>query len=403
MIRQKISFNPNNFIDVSDATSFKLKWYVEDKASVSVGSPIVMLTIGGNKRQTYVIRSKFNGICRVLDSNEYAMSFPCESLGYVVDDEMDFIYPYELDKCTDPFTNEPILEWKQISDIKTTVGIPLTLKNIDAFYISNCFKNSKIFLVFNFATEYVKVKKGDTISLKFSNGDILDFTLESKPAKNVSDIILPEDNENYFSYVIDEDLFENIPFYSQKNIGKKRASIRKNEFVLSHKDFSIFLYETLSMVRITFNSEGGTYIDLNIQSRIMNKSECPMIIKSMFVKLAEKISLFDSSYSLESLQDIKDKTLCSTVQHDPCFVYLMYDEANGFYKIGMSNNPVYREGTLQSEKPTIKLIASHKYPTRKFAFAVEAALHNLYSNLHVRGEWYRLSKDDVNVIIEGLK
>lgn len=81
----------------------------------------------------------------------------------------------------------------------------------------------------------------------------------------------------------------------------------------------------------------------------------------------------------------------------------MHDEANGFYKIGMSNNPIYREGTLQSEKPTIKLIASHKYPSRKFASALEAALHNLYSNLHVRGEWYRLRDEDVNEIIEGLK
>ena len=133
------------------------------------------------------------------------------------------------------------------------------------------------------------------------------------------------------------------------------------------------------MIRITFNSEGGTCIDLNIQSKIMNNSECPMIIKGMFVKLAEEISMFDSSYTLERLQKIKDKSLCISVKYDPCFVYLMYDEANGFYKIGMSNNPVYREGTLQSEKPTIKLIASHKYPTRKFAFAIEAALHNLYS------------------------
>ena len=106
---------------------------------------------------------------------------------------------------------------------------------------------------------------------------------------------------------------------------------------------------------------------------------------------------------LEKLENIKESTSCSTIKEDPCFVYLMHDEANGFYKIGMSNNPIYREGTLQSEKPTIKLIASHKYPSRKFASALEAALHNLYSNLHVRGEWYRLRDEDVNEIIEGLK
>ena len=157
------------------------------------------------------------------------------------------------------------------------------------------------------------------------------------------------------------------------------------------------------MMRITFNSEGGTHIDIDIQSHVMNKDVCPIIIKNMFIKLVEEISKFDSSYSLEKLENIKESTSFSTIKEDPCFVYLMHDEAKGFYKIGMSNNPVYREGTLQSEKPTIKSIASHKYPSRKFASALEAALQNLYSNLHVRGEWYRLRDEDVNEIIDGLK
>jgi len=36
--------------------------------------------------------------------------------------------------------------------------------------------------------------------------------------------------------------------------------------------------------------------------------------------------------------------------------YLMIDEQNNYYKIGRSNNPNYRESTLQSEKPLIKLL-----------------------------------------------
>ena len=253
---------------------------------------------------------------------------------------------------------------------------------------------------------FVKLILNSYLSLKFSNGDILDFTLESKPAKNANGVILPEDNENYCTYLKDEDYLGGFLSCTPRIIGKKKASIRKNEFALSHKDLSLFLSETLSMVRISFNSEGGTFIDIDIQSCIMDKKVCPMIIKSMFIILAEEISKFDSSYSsekLKTIEDIKDTAVSNTVEKDPCFVYLMHDEANGFYKIGMSNNPVYREGTLQSEKPTIKLIASHRYPTRKFASALETALHNLYSNLHIRGEWYKLSEDDVSDIIEGLK
>lgn len=404
MIRQKIAFDTKDFYDIQKATDIKLKWYVKNNERVHVGTPIVRLILMGYELpQAYVINSEFDGICHILNSDTSPFDFPTEELAYIVDDEMDFVYPYELDKHIDSFTNETNIEWKQISNIKTTVGIPLTIKNTDALYITNCFKNGKFLLVFNFATKYVKVKKGDTISLKFTNGDIVDFILDSKPAKNANEVLLPEDNDNYLTLVNDDNLFLNLPNYSPILIGKKRASIKTSIFVISAKELFLFLSETLNTIRITFNSEGGTYIDIDIQSKIMNKRECSMIIKGMFVKLAEEIRAFDPSFSLEKLKTIKDKSLSEKAKYDFCFVYLMYDEANGFYKIGMSNNPVYREGTLQSEKPTIKLITSHKYPTRKFASAIEAALHNLYIDLHVRGEWYRLSDDDVQVIIEGLK
>ena len=71
-----------------------------------------------------------------------------------------------------------------------------------------------------------------------------------------------------------------------------------------------------------------------------------------------------------------------------CYVYLMKDISNGYYKIGISNTPEYREKTLQSEKPTIELLASKKYPTRKIAEAIESALHTAYSQQRLRGEWF---------------
>ena len=52
-----------------------------------------------------------------------------------------------------------------------------------------------------------------------------------------------------------------------------------------------------------------------------------------------------------------------------CYVYLMIDTTNNFYKIGISNNPRYREHTLQSDKPTIELVAAREYPTRLIKIA----------------------------------
>ena len=86
-----------------------------------------------------------------------------------------------------------------------------------------------------------------------------------------------------------------------------------------------------------------------------------------------------------------------------CYVYLMRDNSNGYHKIGISNTPEYREKTLQSEKPSIEMLACKKFPTRKIAEAIEAALHTAYSQQRVRGEWFNLNDEDVAVIIETLK
>lgn len=405
MIRQIIAFDTKDFYDIQKATKIEIKWYIGNYDKVDIGTSIVCLTLHGyDIPQSYVIKSNYKGFCRVLNPETVFIHFPEENLAIIVDKEIDMLYPYKLDKTNDSFTNEVIIDWKQISGFNTSVGIPLVKNGKKPLYLSNSFFNGKLLLSFCFDIRHIKFKKGDTISFKFCSGNIIDFTLDSKPVKITDKIILPEEDNNYIMSVNEETLLDEsfILGYSSLII-KIKKSFRKYTFALSTKELLLFLSETLNMIRITFNSEGGTHIDIDIQSHVMNKDVCPIIIKDMFIKLVEEISKFDTSYSLEKLENIKESTSCSTIKEDPCFVYLMHDEANGFYKIGMSNNPIYREGTLQSEKPTIKLIASHKYPSRKFASALEAALHNLYSNLHVRGEWYRLRDEDVNEIIEGLK
>lgn len=71
--------------------------------------------------------------------------------------------------------------------------------------------------------------------------------------------------------------------------------------------------------------------------------------------------------------------------------YLMKDTNTGLYKIGRSKNPKHREKTLQSEKPTIKLI-------KIWEEDIENELHNLYHKFRVRGEWFKLTKVQVKYI-----
>lgn len=74
-------------------------------------------------------------------------------------------------------------------------------------------------------------------------------------------------------------------------------------------------------------------------------------------------------------------------------LYLMLDEVNGFFKIGISMRPKLREKTLQSEKPSIKMLWS----TKCFQ-SEEKFLHSKFSGKRIRGEWFNLSDEDVTYI-----
>ena len=75
---------------------------------------------------------------------------------------------------------------------------------------------------------------------------------------------------------------------------------------------------------------------------------------------------------------------------DACYVYVMRNEENGAYKIGISNDPKYREHTLQSQEPNVNIVFCCEFPTRDAAFQVESEMHNKYSKYRIRGEWFAI-------------
>ena len=83
---------------------------------------------------------------------------------------------------------------------------------------------------------------------------------------------------------------------------------------------------------------------------------------------------------------------------EPCYVYLMLNERNGYYKIGISNNPEYREKTLQAEEPEIKKLVAKRYPNRELARQIEAMLHKNFNNKHLRGEWFNLEIGEIALV-----
>jgi hypothetical protein len=79
-------------------------------------------------------------------------------------------------------------------------------------------------------------------------------------------------------------------------------------------------------------------------------------------------------------------------------VYIMIDYNTKFYKIGKSINPLQREKTLQSEKPTIKLI--HSFKAYDYD---ERMLHDKFKDKRIRGEWFNLDQDDIDYIKNNYK
>ncbi|TGE05594.1 GIY-YIG nuclease family protein [Hymenobacter fodinae] len=77
------------------------------------------------------------------------------------------------------------------------------------------------------------------------------------------------------------------------------------------------------------------------------------------------------------------------------FVYLMLNKRNGYYKIGHSTVPKFREKTLQAEEPEIEMLTWFVGTTAK-----ERELHELYAEKRIRGEWFALSVEDVNALMQ---
>ena len=202
------------------------------------------------------------------------------------------------------------------------------------------------------------IKVGDCISLLFEDGKILDFPITKKPVK-----------DNGY----------------------------KTSFVLYQEDVETLMYSSLVSYRIHYKDGSKRPETVKIGVSLPNGPEAiRAYVKNHFDAIIQLVP----DYQLPRRTVIKTTT---EYKFNWCYVYLMRDNTNGYHKIGISNKPEYREKTLQSEKPSIEMLACKKFPTRKIAEAIESALHTAYSQQRVRGEWFNLDDVDVAAIIETLK
>jgi predicted GIY-YIG superfamily endonuclease len=84
------------------------------------------------------------------------------------------------------------------------------------------------------------------------------------------------------------------------------------------------------------------------------------------------------------------------------FVYIIRCEGSDFYKIGSSNNPSRRRDILQIGCPYLLTVVYtvKSIPLAPHKMSLEKALHNRYQHKRQWGEWFLLSKEDIQHIKE---
>lgn len=258
----------------------------------------------------------------------------------------------EVKVITDDFTGASVIEWVRVCGSKSSKAF-----RFEGIYIVLTLLNNKPCIRVIYDGENERYKKGDIFEILLSDSNVLTFILPDNPVRVVG-------SKNYkFDCKINIDTI-----VAMKNCDVLKIRLRKKDNSSSH-----------------ILGNNCSFIDKTISQILFRRY----------------VEVYDSALTDVGFQwNDEEISLNST---DPCYVYLMIDTANGYHKIGISNKPEYRERTLQSEKPTIEKVCARQYPSRTIAEAIETALHKAFESKRIRGEWFNLSQDEVEMIKDTLK
>lgn len=273
---------------------------------------------------------------------------------------------------TDPFEGSVKLTWIRVggyikpydpNKIAPIGGVILNSDKGQDLIFSFENHDSKDYIVFFFFLSHYRLLQNDKVHFRFDQESTLNFSIDNKPQRFESSW------DGLYKVKVPITLKELDVFKIRKITDWKIELISKKKTIISGaKHFYWYKGEDLNLV---VNNLAQEYTEI-VKREIPNHkpfnprdTECQKLEKS-------------------------------------CFIYLMIDTTNNFYKIGISNNPVHREKTLQSEKPTIELLAFKEYPNRRIALTIEKSLHKLYKSKRIRGEWFELTSENVGEITKTL-
>lgn len=348
------------------------KWLVSDGDYVEIDTPIFQFNdYNFQKHKNY---SKKAGFVCLIDPKK-VVSLKANELMYIIR-ESDKQRVKERfinisNQIIDEFSKSTTIKWDRVSSsFFRSEGIKLKSDDrLTDFLFTFNYINDSDHIVFHFNPKQTRPKQFDKVLFLFESEEQIQFELTVNPIslKNKKGDKIVE-----YKVLITKSELEQ---FSTLNLKKWKISLVGDKREILGGDIG---------------GDGFYYSKNNLQ-----------IVTKKFAN--EYMNLVKKTIPDYKPTELKQGTNTDTTITEFCFVYLMFDTSNGYYKIGISNKPEYRERTLQSEKPTIEMIASKRYPTRPIAESIEKALHGAYSEKRLRGEWFELDVNDVENIRETLK
>jgi len=276
-------------------------------------------------------------------------------------------FPNIIERGEDEFTKEPFIRATMFGGNKYGFSFGM-------IYVRVEYTNNKHKLNIDYSSSRFKFTKYHTLHFLLDNGSVLSFRDFKKPVKYTNNF----DRGDY--------------------INMTTSSIMTNQDIQLLASHKVLKWNLI-------NDEGTILAEQGVPSILSMPDPLKEIHREVFQDfVASYLSLYDEirgdeDYRVDDEAENEDITQSSST----CYVYLMVDTTNNFHKIGISNNPKYREHTLQSDKPTIELLCAKEYPSRAIAEAFESALHRVYSSKRIRGEWFKLDPSDIEEIKQTLK
>lgn len=361
----------DNFSKVNDGQhvcSIIKNPYSSKRKEYNIYSPVSGIIVigknGGNKEYSYQEEMEINYLFSIYKDKQSLLSWHY-NLGNdaiinkdifegSISLEWNKVAGRELPRSKDSFFEEGYRGFEMCSDSGQYIVVSLRVKS------------NVPYIVFSVNSRSIRLSNGDTVELLFENNNA---------EKNVLTFPITRD-------IIDESL-EGI--YDVSAFCK-----------LSESDIECMRENNCISWRVKFDKQPlVSVVGYNASTW------CPLeyagdAFREYVEEYMNQIEELKAEYPIEFTPALTD--INTSVANESCYVYLMFDTSNGYFKIGISNNPEYRERTLQSEKPTIEKICAKEYPNRAIALAIESALHKTYESKRIRGEWFALDADDVSAI-----